>query len=57
MSKTQIIEALKEVIINNSNLEADPDDIVMFTGVSSVSGSDDGVRIDFNDGHVLLKVV
>ena len=57
MSKTQIIEALKEVIINNSNLEADPDDAVIFTGVSSVSGSDDSVRIDFNDGHVLLKVV
>ena len=47
---------LKELIVNNSNLEAEEDDTVMFENVKSVIAEDDDVVIYFNNKKVVLRV-
>lgn len=56
MDKEQIIEILQELVINNSNLEAEEDDAVMFEGVTSVTVDNNEVVIRFGDREAVIKV-
>lgn len=56
MNMEQIIDALKELIINNSNLEAESDDIVAFDNVVSVESDNKSVVIQFDDKKAILNV-
>ena len=53
MTKTEFVNALREVIVNNSNLEADEDDTIMFNGVKSVDVTEDTVRVTFDNSEAV----
>ena len=55
MNTEQIIDTLKELVINNSNLEAELDDVVAFDNVVSVESNDNSVVIQFSDCKVVLS--
>lgn len=55
MNTEQIIDILKELVINNSNLEAELDDVVAFDNVVSVESNDNSVVIQFSDCKVVLS--
>lgn len=58
MTKIEFMDALSELIVNNSDIEAEEDDLVMFDGVEDVlfnapneSNEDDAsVTVLFTDG-------
>ena len=57
MSEKELVNAIIEVIINNSNIEADNEDAILFSNVEDVFSFDgyyssygNGVVIRFNDG-------
>ena len=54
MTKLEVLDAISEAILNNSNIEAEDDDEVLFDGLEDVMlnvGSDDGdVTLLFADG-------
>lgn len=54
--QNRIAGILKELIVNNSNLEAEEDDTVMFENVKSVMAEKDEVVIYFNNRKVVLRV-
>lgn len=57
MSKLDIVDGLRAVIINNSNIEADDNDIMVFTNVEDVNTNGvDTVRIQFGDRVVDIVV-
>ena len=56
MNAEQIVDALKELVINNSNLEAELDDETAFDGVVSVESNADSVVIQFGDHKAILSV-
>ena len=43
MEKMRLAEALREAIVNNSNLEADADDSVLFDNVIAVESDNDSL--------------
>ena len=53
MTKTEFVNALKEVIINNSNLEAEEDDTIMFDGVKSVDVTEGNIQVTFDNSDVV----
>lgn len=54
MNKKEVLDALVAVIANNSNLEADDDDMTVFYGIDDVRKDDDSnIYIHFKDGNVL----
>ena len=56
MNTEHFVDALKELVINNSNLEAEPDDVTVFDGVVSVESNSDSVVIRFGDCKAVLNV-
>lgn len=53
----EFIEALSEAIKNNSPIEADGDDSVLFPNVKSVFKYGEGIAVEFEDGtEVFIKV-
>ena len=56
MNRKQFLEALKDVIINNSSLEAEPDDAIIFPDVQNVTIDDDSVMVAFSDKSLSIKI-
>ena len=56
MNIEDVIDGLKEVIINNSNLECEEDDTMIFTGIDHVSTDRDHVYIKFPGSTIKIHV-
>lgn len=56
MEKMRLAEALREAIVNNSNLEAGADDSVLFDNVIAVESDDDSVTVFFKDSVVVFCI-
>lgn len=56
MEKMRLAEALREAIVNNSNLEADADDSVLFDNVIAVESDNDSVTVFFKDSVAVFRV-
>ena len=54
MTKKEMTEALTGVIINNSNLEADDGDSVMFPDVENVESGVDSIVVRFSNGRAFV---
>ena len=57
MTKKEMIDALAEVIKNNSNIEADEDDSVFFLNVKNVLTDNEKIIVQFeNDMNFAINV-
>ena len=57
MTKKEFVEALKRVIVCNSNLEADEDDEIIFNNTKSVNVIDDDmIIVNLSDEAFAIKV-
>lgn len=56
MNIEDVIDGLKEVIINNSNLECEEDDTMIFTGIDHVSTDENHVYIMFPGYTIKIHV-
>ena len=57
MTKKEFVEALKGVIVCNSDLEADEDDEIVFNNTKSVNVIDDDmIIVNLSDGAFIIKV-
>ncbi len=57
MTKKEFVEALKGVIVCNSDLEADEDDEIIFNNTKSVNVIDDDmIIVNLSDGAFIIKV-
>ena len=56
MEKMRLAEALREAIVNNSNLEADADDSVLFDNVIAVESDNDSVTVFFKNSVAVFRV-
>ena len=57
MTKKEMIDALAEVIKNNSNIEADEDDSVFFLNVKNVLADNEKIIVQFeNDMNFAINV-
>ncbi len=58
MDTGEFVSSLMDAIVNNSNLEAEGDDTVLFDKVKSVSmDGDNGLSVSFTDGRTLVVSV
>lgn len=55
MGTEEFVNSLMDAIVNNSNLEAEDGDTVLFDKVKSVSmDGDNGLSVSFADGRTLV---
>lgn len=61
MERLELLDVIRELIVNNSNIEAEPDDEVMLDGVEGVTlnvmGTDGDVTVLFADGKTMKITV
>lgn len=58
MDTEEFVSSLMDAIVNNSNLEAEGDDAVLFDRVKSVSmDGNNGLSVSFADGRTLVVAV
>ena len=50
MDKKSIVDSLVSAIVNNSNIEAEPDDEILFNGVADVSSNGKDIIVVFENG-------
>ena len=54
MKLDEFVNSIFEAIINNSNLEADDEDTVLFQNVANVNRNGNQITVDFQDGKQII---